>query len=380
VSERPVIPKGKKKSASFTLAKFVFMLLVLFPTMAGALYYFGVAADRFVVETHFIVRSAKGSDTGGLSSLFRTFGIQRAEDESYAVIDFILSRDAVRAIDREHPLREIFANSQGDWLAKYPRWWTFWRKDDFEALYEYYQTKVEAWYEDKGGIVTLRAIAFSPEDARLLSRLLLRQSEQLVNRMNERAKQDAISFAQKELGRAQTLVVDAHRKITEFRNIELVLDPLSDSEKTLALVAQLSGERAELQRQLAEVIQNSPSSPGIPGIKVRIAALDEQIVNERSKIVGEDKSLSQKVATYERLTLDRQFADQNLTAAFQTLQMAEQDAWRQQVYIETTVSPNLPDESTEPKSSRNVMAIFVIGFFLFGMIWLVMAASKEHAG
>jgi capsular polysaccharide transport system permease protein len=380
VPERSAIPKGKQKPAGFTPATLLFVLLVLLPTAVSTLYYFVLASDRYAVETHFIVRTAKGSDTGGLSSLFRTFGIQRAEDESYAVIDFILSRDAVRAIDQEHPLRQIFTNSKADWLAKYPCWWTFWRKDDFEALYDYYSNKVEAWYEDKGGIITLRAIAFSPEDARLLSRLLLRQSEQLINRMNERAKQDAISYAQKELGRAQTMVVDAHRKITEFRNSELILDPLSDSEKTLSLVAQLTGERAELQRQLAEVTQNSPSSPGVPGLKVRITALEEQVLNERSKIVGDDNSLAQKVAAYERLTLDRQFADQNLTAAFQTLEVAEQDAWRQQIYIETTVSPSLPDEATEPRSSRNVVAVFIIGFFLFGMVWLVMAASKEHAG
>ena len=69
----------------------------------------------------------------------------------------------------------------------------------------------------------------------------------------------------------------------------------------------------------------------------------------------------------------------NLATAFQTLQAAQQNAWRQQLYIETTVSPGLPDESTEPRSTRNVFAVFIISFFLFSLIWLVISASKEHA-
>ena len=198
VTSRVAHPSPASPRAAFSRASLLFLMVVLLPTIISGLYYFFVASDRYLVELHFIVRSAKGSDTGGLSSLFRSFGIQRAEDESYAVVDYILSRDAVRAIDNGHPLRQIFVKPGVDRIARYPRWWAFWRSDDFEALYEYYLDRVDAWYDSyNGGIITLRAVAFSPEDAQLLASLLLRQSEKLINRMNERANADAISFAEK---------------------------------------------------------------------------------------------------------------------------------------------------------------------------------------
>jgi capsular polysaccharide transport system permease protein len=357
----------------------LFILVVIVPTFVCGLYYLFIASDRYAVQTDFIVRNVHGSQTGGLASLFRTFGITRAEDESYAVIDFVLSRDAVKAIDEEHPLRKIFANPGADWFATYPYWWAFWRGDNFECLYDYYLSKVDAWYQSKGGIITLKVIAFSAEDAKLLSDLLIHQGEQLINRMNERSNLDAISVSKKELDRAEAMVVAAQQKITTFRNTELMLDPVADSAKAVDLIASLTSELADAQRQLNETLQGSPSSPIVQSLRSRINALNQQIASEKFKIAGHDASLASKISTFERLTLDRQFADKVLSAAFDTLQSAHQTALRQQLYIETIVSPALPDEATEPRTARNIGAVFVISFVLYGLMWLVISASKEHA-
>ncbi len=367
--------------SGLTRTSFLFLLMVAIPTTISGIYYVFIASDRYYVQTDFIVRSIQGtSQSGGLSSLFQTFGITRAEDQSYAVIDFILSRDAVKAIDKEHSLRQIFSKDKADYFAKYPYWWEFWRGEDFETLYDYYLWKVEAWYQSsKGGIITMTVIAFSPEEAKTLSELLLHQAELLINRMNERANTDAISFAQKELDRAEKMVLDAHQRITEFRNRELILDPVADSIKVLDLIGALTLELAVAQRQLNETLQGSPSNPSIQSLNVRIKALNDQIAVEKLKIAGQDTSLAGKIAIYERLLLESQFADGNLGAAFATLQAAQQNAWHQQLYIETIAKPNLPDEFTEPESTRWVSAVFVITFILFSLLWLAISATKEHA-
>jgi capsular polysaccharide transport system permease protein len=357
----------------------LFFLAVILPTLLSGIYYFVVASDRYVVETDFIVRRVNGNQTGGLSAVFRTFGITRAEDESHAVIDFVLSRDAARAVNQEHPLRRMFANPAADWFAKYPRWWELWRKENFESLYEFYKSKVEAWYESRGGIIKLKVTAFSPEDAKTFSLLLLRQSEQLINRTNQRSNDDTVKFAENEVKRAQAKVIESQEAVTSFRNAELTLDPLADSVKTLDLIGRMAAELADTQRQLSETLQGSPSNPTVQGLRARITALTQQIAAEKTKVVGQDTSLAAKVTTFERLTLQRQFADKGLAAAFDSLQAAQQNARRQQLYIETIVSPNLPDEAREPRGARNVSAVFVVCFVAFSLLWLIVSATKEHA-
>ena len=191
------------RNSRLSLGAILFLLIVALPTVVSGIYYFLLASDRYVVEVMFTVRGVKGAQGGGLSSLFRTFAITRAEDDTYAVIDFILSRDGVRKLDERCPLQPTVGGPGVDIFSSYPRPW---RGDSYEALYEYYLDRVEAWYASKGGTVTLRVSAFRAEDAEKVARELLRLSEELVNQINGRAQADAIRNAELELQRAERSV------------------------------------------------------------------------------------------------------------------------------------------------------------------------------
>ena len=363
------------RNSRLSLSTILFLLIVALPAVVSGIYYFLLASDRYVVEVMFTVRGVKGAQGGGLSSLFRTFGITRAEDDTYAVIDFILSRDGVRKLDERCSLQPIFGGPGVDIFSSYPRPW---RGDSYEALYEYYLNRVEAWYESKGGTVTLRVSAFRAEDAEKVARELLRLSEELVNQINGRAQADAIKNAELELQRAESRVVEAQRKITSFRNSEFMLDPQADSLKLAELVTRLKGELADTQRQLNETLQGQPSNPVIQSLRSHITALQNQIATEGAKIAGGATPLASKIEVYQRLTLDRGFADRDLGIAISALQTARQEARRQQLYIETVVSPHKPDEAIEPRSTRYVLTILVISLAAYSMLWLVISGSREH--
>ena len=363
------------RNSRLSLSTILFLLIVVLPTTVSGIYYFLLASDRYVVEVMFTVRGVQGDQGGGLKSLFRTFGISRAEDDTYAVIDFILSRDGVRKVNELCPLKPIFNGPGVDIFSSFPRPW---RGDSLEALYEYYLNRVEAWYEFKGGTVTMRVSAFRAEEAVALARGLLKLSEELINEMNARAHADAIAFAETEVRRAEDRVIEAQGKITNFRNTELILDPLADSKKLGDLTSRLKEELADTQRQFNETQQGSPSNPVLQTLRSRIGALQDQIAAETFKIGSGASPLAPKVQVYERLLLDRQFADKMLGNAIDMLQSARQDARRQQLYIETIVSPQIPDEPFEPRSLRYVSLVFVIGLAAFCMIWLVIAGSREH--
>jgi len=363
------------RRSQLSLSAILFLLIVALPSAMSSIYYFLLASNRYVVEVMFTVRGVQGAQGGGLSSLFRTFGITRAEDDTYAVIDFILSRDGVRKLNERRPLQPIFSGPGVDIFSSYPRPW---RGDSYEALYEYYLNRVEAWYETKGGMVTLRVSAFRAEDAEKVARELLRLSEELVNQMNARAQADAIKNAEVELQRAESRVVEAQRKITSFRNSEFMLDPQADSLKLVELVTRLRSELADTQRALNETLQGQPSNPAIQSLRSHITALQDQIATESSKIAGGKTPLASKIEVYERLSLDRGFADRDLGIAISALQTARQEARRQQRYIETVVSPHKPDEAIEPRSIRYALTVLVVSLAAYSMLWLIISGSKEH--
>lgn len=353
-----------------------FLLTTVLPTVATATYLFVAATDRYVTEVQFMVRGVTGRHVGGLAALFRTFGIARAEDDAFAVHSFMLSRDAVAELDKRLDLRSRFARPDIDRLSRYPR---LWRGDTAESLHEFYRDRVSVFYSASQGLSTMRVTSWRAEDSRIIAETLLNLGEELINRMNARATSDSLANAERERVRAEELVLSSQAEITAFRNREMVLDPSLASVKGLEVIGRLSVELAQARTQLAESSASAPGSPALNTLQVRARALQEQIAVERAKIVGGDQALAQKVTEYERLALRREFADRNLGTTSSALEVARQEARRQQIYIETVVRPHAADEATEPRRLRLTATAFVLGFSVFSLLWLVISGAREHS-
>jgi capsular polysaccharide transport system permease protein len=377
LAQRIVIafPIASRAVRQLGTVQILFIVMVAIPTVLTALYSYLFMADRYVSEAHFIVRGVANQQATGLGALFRTFGISRAEDDSNAVLNFLQSRDAVHQLEARLPLRKMFSAPEADILSRFPH---FWRNDSFESLFDYYLSRVNVIKLSSTGITAFAVTAFRAKDAQAIAENLLSCAEELVNRMNARAQHDALAYAQDALHRAEQRVVSAQVELAAFRNRELLIDPEHNSIKMLDVIGDLATSLAQTRTQLSETMASTPSSPMIESMKARIVALQNQIASEQQKLTGGNGALSNKISTYERLILDREFADRGLAFASTSFENARQEARRQQIYIETVVAPNDPDESTEPRRFRNIMTVFAFSFAVFGMIWFMSSAVKEH--
>ena len=353
----------------------MFAILVVLPVSLATVYYTLIASNIYVSEAKFIVRGVKGQTIGGLASFFRTLGIARAEDDAFAVQNFIRSRDAVRQLDTRFPLARMYSRPGVDPIASYG---VLWPPTGFESLYQYYLSRVEVSHNDVTGITTLKVQAFTPKDAHAIASSLLVISEQLVNRMNNRASSDALDQARKVVRESEEAVFNAQSRLTAFRNQEKFLDPASASLKVFEVIAERSSELASVRIQIAEVQKNSPQSPALESLRNRERALSDQIAAESAKIVGSDSSLASKVSTYERLVLQREFTDRALSLALDALEAARQEARSKQLYIQTIVTPNTPDAALEPRRLRYILTVALLCLTLYGMVWLIYAGAKEH--
>ncbi len=111
--------------------------------------------------------------------------VSAVPEDTYAVHEYLLSRDAVRRLERENDLRALLGRPEGDLISRFPGV-MFWRQD-FEALYTAYARFVSVEIDSTSGVSTLQVKAYRPEDAQRIAHALLAFSEQLVNTL-ERAR------------------------------------------------------------------------------------------------------------------------------------------------------------------------------------------------
>jgi capsular polysaccharide transport system permease protein len=350
--------------------------IVGMPTLVAGVYYFAIASDLYLSEADFIVRSPKQVQTSMLGALLQTTGLGRAADDTAAVQDFIMSRDAVRKLEHQNDLRAILGRPEGDFVARFPG---ILRRSDFEALFRRYDYFVSVETDTSTGVTSLRVKAFRPEDAQKIASALLTYSEQLINELNERSRRDAVETAQREVDRAQERIARIQSELTAYRVQQKMLDPKATSAGVLELIGQLNSALANARTQLGELLKASPNSPQIPLVKTRIASLENLIAEERAKLSGESNSVVTTLTEYERLTLERELAEKALASAFTSLEAARIEAQRQQLYLEPIAQPNLPDYPLYPKRVASFTMVLVSCLVAYGIVWLLVVSAREHA-
>ena len=355
-----------------------FWAIVGVPTLLAAVYLFGIASNQYMSEAEFIVRGpgAQKSIMGGVSGLMSGAGGQ-GEDEAMMVQSYIMSRDAVRDLDRRLDLRAMLDRPEADFLSRFPGIFP-WRTD-FEALYKTYPWFVDVEYNDSTNVSTLQVKAYRPEDAHKIATALMAASERLINELNERSRQDAIRDFQRAVDATQKDIAKIQTKMTAYRIRQQMLDPKSAAAGPLKLLDELNTQRADAEAQLANALRNAPRSPQIPVLRTSIASLAKLIDDERNKITGDTGSVAAAQTGYEELDTARELAEKRLASAYKSLEAAEIDAQRQQLYLETIEQPGVPDYPLYPKRIVTFSMVLASCLLAYGIAWLLVASVREHA-
>lgn len=354
----------------------IFIVTVLLPTLAAALYFGALASDVYISESRFVVRSPQRPAQGGLGALLQGTVFSRSQDDTYSVHDFIRSRDALRELDGKLDLRKSFADPKIDAVNRFPglEWWD----QSFEALHRHYLRHVAIEYDTVSSISVLRVRAYNAEQAQKINAQLLEMGERLVNNMNTRSRQDLIKVAEQEVRIAEDRAKEAAASLSSFRSDRAVFDPDRQSAIQLQSVARLREELLAAESQLEQVRRVSPKNPQIGGLEQRVDSLRKAVADENARVLGRSGGLSSKSPAFDRLTLERTFADRQLASAMAALDSARSEAARKQLYLERLVQPNLPDRSVEPRRLRTVVTVLLVGLILWGVVGLVLSSIREH--
>lgn len=365
----------RKISSLYFLRNRLFMATVVLPTIFATLYFGLIASDVYISESRFVVRSPEKPATSGFGMLLKSAGFSNAGDEIYAAHNYIRSRDALAALNRQGGFARAYGSSG---VSLFNRFDPLGIDSSFENLFQYYQTKVDVSHDTSSSITTLTVRGFKPDDAFNTNRALLEQAEQLVNRLNERGRADLINFAQAEVNEAQTNALRAAQALATFRQQQGLVDPEKQAAASLQMVSKLQDELIAARTQLLELSSLAPKNPQLPVLRTRITSLEKEIQTQLGRAAGGRSSYASAAVRFQRLQMDNDLAEKQLAVAITSLQEARNEARRKQAYVERIVQPSRPDKAIEPRRIRGIVATFVLGLVAFGILSMLIAGVREH--
>ena len=349
------------------------LIIVLLPLATASWYLYTKAADQYASTLGFTVRSEDVSSAidllGGLGSALGSGGGSGAQD-SDILYEFMRSQQLVQNIDDKLDLRTIYTKQRDpDWLLSFDP------EGTIEDLLRYWQRMVRVSYNAGSGLMEIRALAFTPADAKAIAGEIFAENSAIVNELSAIARADAMRYATEDLEQAVERLKQAREALTTFRLTNQIVDPNADIQAQMGLLTTLQTQQAEALIDfdlLADIARES--DPRLEQAQRRLDVIQTRINAERQKfgVGGQGPGgveYATTIADFERLTVDREFAEAAYAASLAARDAAVAEANRQSRYLATYIKPTLAQKSEFP---QRIVIITIIGFFSF-LIWAILS-------
>ncbi|WP_172294626.1 sugar transporter [Pseudoruegeria sp. HB172150] len=363
----PPAPKKRRKVRHVLLA-LSFVLFVVAPVVASAVYLYTFATDQYHSKTAFSVRSEEMSSPLDVIGAFTQTGSNSAPD-SEIIYDFIRSQPLIEDIDKELDLRSIYNIPERDPV--------FALGDDrsIEQLVAYWDRMVTVEIDSNSGVLEIETRAFTAEDAQRIAETIIAKSADLVEDLSRIAREDSMRFTVQDVVKAEERLKENRIRIREFRSEYQIIDPEADVESQVGIIAALQSKLADSLIDL-EVIQSYSveDDPRLPNIRRRVDAIRNQIADERAAVSNQSlngKSLSEVIGEYEELLVDLEFSQNAYTAALAAEEQARIEANRRSRYLAVHVPPTRAQDSLYPDRFLLIVVIFACAFAFWGVLVMI---------
>ncbi|MDK1494049.1 RkpR, polysaccharide export protein [Sinorhizobium sp. 7-81] len=349
-----------------------FLGLVAVPATLASLYMAFIATDQYHSSASFAVRSIEGGVSSDILGMFTQASGASTVSDSYILMDYILSERMVAAADRKFKLEDVYATRGLDYF------YGIGSALPIEDKLDYWHDMVDVSFDHASGIMQVTVKAFDPKQAQEIAQFIVGQADSLVNSLSLSARNDVLRAAQDEVLAGEARLSKARAGLRDYRDKSQEISPEEGAKLAVQLIGSLEQQLTQLNADLATAkSQMSEDTPRIRVLKTRIESLEQQLAverqrlgtGERSPTAGEPNSpdVAGRIAQFEELETEREFAERAYTAALASLEKARIDANNRQRYLALFIEPTLSELAQYPNRLLNAFLVTLGLLFAWGI-------------
>lgn len=351
------------------------LLIALIFASIMVISYFGfIETNRYATESQFVVKQADTNEVSlaGLASLGT---VTPSVKDSLIIKEFILSRAMVTALDKEINLKSHYQSSEIDYFSRLQADATV------EEFVGYYRDLVSVHHDEMSDILYLEVQAFDPDFSLLLAQQVIKFSEKFINGLGDKMITEQLQYAQEEVERAQNVYKEEQRKLLEFQDKNLLINPVEEGgaiqQAINGLQAELISAEARLKELSATIREDAPE---VRAQKTRIRSLEQQLQEERLRLASPDQGALNKVnLEYGSIELSVKLAADLYKSSLASFEMVRAETYRKLKHLLVVQPPSLADENKYPLRFYNIVTWLVIMICIYLLLILVMAIVREHS-
>lgn len=338
-----------------------FLLSVLTPIAGIGVYLYFFAADQYVSKVGFSVQKEEGGSAFDVLGSLASISMSSSTDTDI-LYRYIQSQELVIDAEQHLDLRSIFQKTENDPV--------FSLKDNAstEELVDYWLRMVRVFYDPGTGLIEVEVRSFDPEDSYRIANYILHLSSAMINQLSAVAREDTRKYAKEDLDKAGERLKNARSALTQFRNMEQIVDPTADIQGQMGLVNSLNAQLASALIDL-DLLQSitKKGDPRVTQAQNKIMVIQNRIQQERAKLgagsANNGRAFADVVEKFERLQIDVEFAQKSYILALSSFDKAVAESRRKSRYLAAYLQPTLAETPLYP---QRLILMFVSFLILFG--------------
>ncbi|ATX65598.1 sugar transporter [Roseinatronobacter bogoriensis subsp. barguzinensis] len=345
-------------------------MVVGLPVMMTTAYLVVFAKDQYASKVGFTIRQEETSTAselmGGLSSILGA----SAQGHADLLFEFVQSQEIVEQIMDEF---DLVANYSANWPLD--PIFSLWPTATIEDVVWFWGRMVRVTFDRSSGMMLVQVRAHDPETAQMLAQLIVRKSEEMINRLNATARIDAMRNAEADLEAALARLRAAREALAEFRARTQIVDPQADIQARMGVMSNFQQQLAETLVEYDLLSQTADANdPRVRQLARRIDAIRNRIRDERQNftqldVTIDDTDYPRLIAQFESLQVDQAFAEATYQAALTAMDSARSNASRQNLFLANFIQPTRAERAQYPQTTL----LIGLSFFFSLMAWSVMA-------
>lgn len=339
-----------------------------------AVLYFGVmVSDRYVSRADVLVKQA--DQIKMLPEALSILGVGGSSHQDVLLIqDYLQSWDLLSTLDRELDLKGHYQSHQADFFSRLSG------DASREDFIEYYRKHLTLHLDDLSGVLTIELQTFDPDYSQRVVTLMLKESEQFINRLGHKMALDQLAFVEKEADRAYQRVQAEKNKVLAFQNSHQLLSPESTSSAQVGMINQIEAELVRQQTELKRLKSYMKSTaPQVVAVETSVNALNKQLQQEQGKLTGVDKdAMNEITASYQEVQARASLAADFYKTSLISLEQARVEAYRKIKHLLVISQPTLADKAEYPRRLYNLVTVGVLLCLFYGLVVMGLATLREH--
>ncbi|MDF7801156.1 hypothetical protein P4C99_16890 [Pontiellaceae bacterium B1224] len=295
--------------------------------------------------------------------------------DAYMVLKYLESREVVERLENDISFREIYGSEEIDIFSRLPA------NREIEKVTKYWERRISVSFNPTSGIINFEVQAFSAEDSQRVAKLLLEYVQELINTLSETARMDAVHYAEVEVKRYETRLLDILKRVQTFRENEESIDPSVSAMAQIEMLSAMEKELIELRTRIAILEQSvDENAPSLRSLHRQEKALEDEIKAKGGGLnkEGFPEGLSAQLSQYESLQVEKDFAQRAYASALASLETARIEAGRRQRFLAVYEKPALPEYPLYPRKILYPVLIIIISVVLWGVGILMAYAIRDH--